>query len=81
MPGSNGLFCVVPGFWLVASSCTGVVLLMVQDWVLLVQLVGTRGRDQGALGFIAYFFSYFPLFSRDRDIFSSFLFPHFLLSG
>ena len=68
-------------WWLVASPCIGIVLLLEQAWVLLVRLVGIRGRDWGALLFIAYLFSHLPLFSRARDIFPVFLLPSFLLCG
>ena len=59
-------------WWLVASHCVGIVLLLEQAWVLLVWLGGTRGRDWGALLFIASIFSHLPLFSRARDFFPVF---------
>ena len=66
-------------WWLVASYCIGIVLLLELTWVLLVRLGGTRGRDWGALLFTAYLFSHLPLFSWARDIFLVFLLPSFLL--
>ena len=60
---------------------SGLFLLLAQAWILLVQLVGTRGRDWGALVFIAYLFSHLPFFSWARDIFAVFLLPSFVLCG
>ena len=66
--------------WLVSSSCIGTVLLLTQAWILLVRLVGTRGRDWGALVFIAYLFSHLPFFSWARDFFFQFFFFPLLCS-